>query len=40
MHLRLEAIEHDDFVAELDESADEMRADEPGPTGDERLHPQ
>ena len=36
--LRLEAVEHDDLVATLEECADEVRADEAGTSGDQRLH--
>ena len=38
VHLWLKAVEHDDVVAALEESAHEMRADEPGSAGHERLH--
>ena len=36
--LVLEAVEHDDVVAALDERAHEVRADEAGAAGDQCLH--
>ena len=38
VHLLLEAVEHDDLVAALEQSPDEMRADEAGAAGDESAH--
>ena len=36
--LRLEAVEHDDLVAALEEGANEVRADEARAAGDQSLH--
>jgi hypothetical protein len=38
VHLLLEAVEDNDFVAELDQGANEVRADETGTAGDECSH--
>jgi hypothetical protein len=38
VHLTLEAVEHDDLAAARHELAHEVRADEAGAAGDERLH--
>ena len=38
MDLRLEAVEDDDLVAALDQTPDEVGADEAGAAGDERPH--
>ena len=35
---RGEVVHDDDLVAALDEPVDEVRSDEPGPTGDDRPH--
>ena len=36
---RREVVEHDDLVAARQQRVDEVRADEPCPTGNERAHP-
>ena len=38
MHLGLEAVQHDDVVAALEQAPDEVRADEAGAAGDESPH--
>jgi hypothetical protein len=38
VHLLLEAVEDNDFVAELDQGPNEVRTDETGTAGDECSH--